>query len=77
MRPINPQMKYGNIDTEWQQFLHRDTVVTSRHTAPKKSEVNLIFTNRARIVAWCPGCRTKGAGGVQHGFISAARFEFS
>ena len=36
-------MKYGNIDTEWQQFLHRDTVVIPRHTAPKKSEVNLIL----------------------------------
>ena len=46
------------------QLLHQDT------PPQKKSEVNLIFTNRARIVAWCPGSWTKGAGGAQHGFIS-------
>ena len=46
MRPINPQMKYGNVDIKWHNII-----------------------NRARIVARCPGSWTKGATGVQEGFI--------
>ena len=76
----------AGLSVKWDRSIHRWNmeILTQKGTScylnlhnplPQKIRRKLNFINRARIVGWCPGCWTKGAGGVQQGFISGARFE--
>lgn len=62
-------VKWDRSIHRWNMEIHKMAPVVTKKTQ-RQIRGKLDIRNRARIVAWCPGSWTKGAGGVQHGFIS-------